>query len=155
VAKAPALPADLAHTARSLAERIAGLDGPVKAAIVAAVQAMDPFGRGYDGTYLEALGVELRRLADAVGSEPRDPEPSADEPPAQTAPPQVEVEPPLGEGARRFLRRVARVYEEVLESTADPSPGGTFAAILRLASEEAGIGLPRDPATLADVLQTA
>lgn len=155
VAKGPALPADLAHTARSLAERIAGLDGRAKAAIVEVVQALDPFGRRYDGTYLEVLGVELRRLADAVGSEPPDPDPSADEPPAQPAPAQVVVDPPLGEGARRFLRRVARVYEEVLESTADPSPGGTFAAVLRLASEEAGIALPRDPDTLADVLQTA
>jgi hypothetical protein len=152
VAKAPALPADLAHTARSLAERIVGLDGPMRTAIVEAVQALDPFGRSYDGTYLDALGVELRRLADAVASEPRDPEPTAAAPPA---PVPVALDPPLDEGARRFLRRVARVYEEVLESTADPSPGGTFEAVLRLASEEAGIVLPRDPAALADALRAA
>ena len=152
VTKGPALPADLAHTARSLAERIARLEGPVRAAILEAVQALDPFGRSYDGTYLDALGVELRRLADAVASEPRDPDPTAAEPPD---PVPVALDPPLDEGARRFLRRVARVYEEVLESTADPSSGGTFEAVLRLASEEAGIVLPRDPAALADTLQAA
>ena len=152
MAKGPALPADLAHTARSLAERIAGLDGPMRTAIVEAVQALDPFGRSYDGTYLDSLGVELRRLAEAVASEPRDPDPTAAEPPV---PVPVALDPPLDEGARRFLRRVARVYEEVLESTADPASGGTFEAVLRLASEEAGIVLPRDPAALADALQAA
>jgi hypothetical protein len=138
---------DLAHTARSLAEHIAGLEGSVRIAIAAAIQARDPYQRAYDGSYLDALGVELKRIADAVENEPAGLASVASEPPAPAA-----LERPLGEGARRFLRRVARVYEEVLESAADPSTDGTFESVLRLVSEEAGIALPRDPADLAGAL---
>jgi len=147
IAKGPALPMDLAHTARSLAEHIAGLEGSVRIAIAAAIQARDPYQRAYDGSYLDALGVELKRIADAVENEPAGLASVASEPPAPAA-----LERPLGEGARRFLRRVARVYEEVLESAADPSTDGTFESVLRLVSEEAGIALPRDPADLAGAL---
>lgn len=144
------LPADLAYTARSLAERIAGLEGPLRNAIAESLQGQDRFRRTYDGAYLDALCVELTRLADAVASQGQPPPPAIT--PALFPP---AADPPLGEGARRFLRRVARVYEEVLESRADPGSGGTFGAVLVLVSEEAGILLPRDAATLAEALQEA
>lgn len=147
---APALPADLAYTARLLAERIAGLEGPLRNAIAESLQGQDRFRRSYDGAYLDALCAELTRLADAVAGQSQPPPPAitpAIVPPA--------ADPPLGEGARRFLRRVARVYEEVLESRADPGSGGTFGAVLVLVSEEAGIQLPRDAATLAEALREA
>lgn len=149
---APALPADLAYTARSLAERIAGLEGSVRNAIAEALQGRDSFQRVYTGAYLGALCAELNRLADAVASQPqhRHQTPEAAQPPAPPAP-----EPRLGESAQRFLRRVSRVYEEVLESRADPAPDGVFGAVLGLVAEEAGIALPREPAALARAVQGA
>jgi len=149
---APPLPADLAYTARSLAERIAGLEGSVRNAIVEALQGRDPFQRLYTGAYLEALCAELNRLADVVASQPQHPTPEAAQPPA---PSPLAPEPPLGESARRFLRRVARVYVEVLESRADLVPDGVFGAVLGLVAKEAGIALPREPAALALALQGA
>lgn len=159
-----ALPADLAYTARSLAERIAGLEGPVRNAIVESLQGRDRFQRGYDAAYLEALCAELTRLADAVACPPQSqsqPQCQSQQPtpaiipPSDLVPPPSPPEPPLGEGARRFLRRVARVYEEVLESRANPQTDDTFVAVLGLVSGEAGILLPRGPAKLAEVLQGA
>jgi hypothetical protein len=144
-AMVPAAPQDLAGTARALAERIAGLEVPVRDAIAELLQAQDRFRRSYDGSYLEALCTELTRLADAVAGC------------AQSLPPATiqAPEPPLGEGARRFLRRVVRVYQEVLESRADPQSAPVFGAVLSLVSQEAGITLPREPATLAEALQGA
>jgi hypothetical protein len=151
-----ALPADLAYTARSLAERIAGLEGPVRNAIVESLQGQDRFHRSYDGAYLDALCAELTRLADAVACQPQcqsqQPTPATILPSDPVPPP---PEPPLGEGARRFLRRVARVYEEVLESPANPQTDDTFLAVLGLVSGEAGILLPREPAKLTEVLEGA
>lgn len=149
------LPADLAHTARSLAERIAGLEGSVRDAIAEVLQGRDPFRRTYDGTYLEALCTELRRLADAVASQTPGPASAVVHAPsvAPVASPEPPPSPPLGEGARRFLRRVARVYEEVLECRADARSGSAFVAVLGLVTGEAGIVLPHEPAQLAEVLQ--
>lgn len=141
-------PADLGCAARSLAEQIAGLDEPLRAAIAESLQGQDPFRRSYDGAYLDALCLELTRLADAVAGQ-------GQPPPAEMAPVPAPpaVDPPLGEAARRFLRRVARVYEEVLESRAEPQSGGTFEAVLGLVSEEAGVALPRDPARLSEAFR--
>lgn len=149
---AAGLPADLAYTARSLAERIAGLEGSVRNAIAEALQGRDSFQRVYTDAYLEALCAELNRLADAVAGQPQPQTPEAAQPPAPAPP---APEPCLGESAQRFLRRVARVYEEVLESRAEPVRDGVFGAVLGLVAEEAGIALPREPATLAQALQQA
>lgn len=144
------IPADLAETARSLAQRIAGLDEPTRNAIAESMHEQDAFRRRYDSAYFEALHAELTRLADAVTVAQRTP-------PAITAQPPNAIAKtrPLGEAARRFLRRLARVYEEVLESPAAPTTEGTFYAILQLVSEEAGIVLPQDPAEVASVLQAS
>lgn len=144
----PALPADLGFTARSLAERITGLDGPLREAILRALQTGDPFQRVYGEAYLDALCSELLRLVDAVANQPRPAPERVDERPAPPAP-----EAALSEGARRFLRRVARVYEEVLECAADPVADGTFLEVLILVAEEVGIPLPQDPSRRAETLQ--
>jgi hypothetical protein len=57
--------------------------------------------------------------------------------------------PPLDRASRRFLDRVARVYEEVLEAPAKLDTSGPFAALLRLVAGEAGIALPAEPADVA------
>lgn len=145
-----ALSADLGCAARSLAEHIAGLDGPLRAAIVESLQGQDRFRRTFDGAYLDALCLELIRLADAVGGQGQPPPPEMAPVPAPPA-----ADPPLGEAARRFLRRVGRVYEEVLESRAEPQLGGTFGAVLGLVSEEAGMALSRDPARLSEAFREA
>jgi len=146
----PPMPADLAEAARSLAERIAGLEEPARSAIAESMHEQDAFHRRYDSAYFEALHAELTRLAQAVTALLRTPYPVAAQPPSQIA-----TTRPLGEAARRFLRRLARVYEEVLESPADPAPEGTFFAILRLVSEEVGIVLPQDPDEVASALQAS
>jgi hypothetical protein len=143
----PPIPADLAEAARSLAERIAGLEEPTRSAIAKSMHEQDAFHRGYDSAYFEGLHAELTRLADAVTVALRTPHPITAQPPKEIA-----KSRPLGEAARRFLRRLARVYEEVLESPADPAPEGTFFAVLRLVSEEVGIVLPQDPAEVASAL---
>lgn len=145
---APALPVDLGDAALRLAERIAGLDGAQRAAIAESLQGQDPFRRSYDGAYLDALCLELTRLAHAVAGQDQPPPPET-----APVPPPPAVDPPLGEAARRFLRRVARVYEEVLESRAEPQSGGTFGAALGLVSEEAGLALPQDPARLSEAFR--
>lgn len=151
----PHLPGDLAHTARSLAERIAGLGTAVCAAITDSLQARDPFRRGYDGAYLMALCAELGRLADAVEGAPQQPAAlTVATPPADPAPPPpLAPDPPLGKEARRFLRRVVRVYGDVLEAPAQIGSGDTFIAVLDLVSGEAGVILPREAERLGEVLQ--
>ena len=112
----------------------------------------------FGGTIAFVCHLGGRFTADAVACQPRcqsqQPTP-ATIPPSDLVPPPPPPEPPLGEGARRFLRRVARVYEEVLESRANPQTDDTFVAVLGLVSEEAGILLPRGPAKLAEVVQGA
>lgn len=137
--------AELADTARSVAEQIARLDTAAREALGAALRATDPFQRGYDANYFEAIGVELRRVAGAAANLPAA-VCAADLPPA--AP-----EPPMSAGARRFVRRVARVYEEVLESKSSLMPDGPFLATLRLIAQETGIRLPRDQDALSAALQ--
>jgi hypothetical protein len=144
------IPAELSEVARSFAERIAGLEEPTRNAIAEAMHEQDAFQRRYDSAYFEALRAELTRLADAVTVVVRTPHPMPAQPPSQTTKTR-----PLGKAARRFLRRMARVYEEVLESPAAPTPEGTFYAILRLVSEEVGIVLPQDPAEVARTLQAS
>jgi hypothetical protein len=144
----PSLPTELADSARSLAAHIAALDEPVHNAIAKAMHEQDAFQRGYDSAYFVALHAELMRLAEAAAAAFQAPHPTTSQPPNPTPPTR-----PLGEAARRFLRRVARVYEEVLETPANPAPGGTFESVLHLVSEEAGIVLPQDPAEVVSALQ--
>ncbi len=138
---------DLAARARSLAEQIGALEEGARTALGAKLRSADLFQRGYDGAYLEALCTELRRIAGAAAAFVPAAAPAAVLPPAPPPP------APLSAAARRFLRRVARVYEEVLESKASLLPGGPFFEALRLIAEEAGIRLGEDPDAVAAVLE--
>lgn len=159
--------------ARALADAIAALDGAGRAALAAALQSVDPFRRGYDAGYLDALCQELARLGsvpDAAAAAAPDPAavptPSDGPPdalpatppatpgtiggqtPAKAGPPPA-PDPPLGESDRRFVRRVARIYEQCLEVRAGVAPGNPFLAVLRVLAPEAGVRLPADPQALA------
>jgi len=139
--------AELAASARSVADHIGGMDETARAALGAALRATDPFQRGYDAGYFVALCTEFRRMAGAAANLPAA-GPAADlKPELPPAPP----EPPMSASGRRFVRRVARVYEEVLETKASLDPDGPFLATLQLITREAGVPLPRDP----DVLSAA
>jgi len=137
--------AELAAKARSVADHIDGMYESARASLGTALRATDPFQRGYDQGYFEALCAELRRMAGAAANLPEF-APAFNPPPA---PPPAPAEPPVSAGARRFLRRVARVYEEVLESKASLEPEGPFLETLQMVTQEAGIPLPRDPDVLA------
>lgn len=145
-AQSPAQPSpvgELARTARELSRRLSDLDEATRASIAAALQAADPFQRGYDGAYFQALCGQLEQVAMAADSQP-EPEPKA----------AVPEEASMSVHGRRFLRRVARVYLEVLESRPDPSmPAGPFITALRLVSDEAGIRLPNDLGALTRALE--
>lgn len=137
---------DLGAKARSLAEQIGALEEGARTALGAELRSADLFQRGYDGAYLEALCTELRRIAGAAASVPA-------AAPSEVLAPAPPPPPPLSAAARRFLRRVARVYEEVLESKASLLPGGPFLEALRLIAQEAGIRLGEDPGAVAAVLE--
>lgn len=132
--------AALAGAVETLAERIAALAPAERALLAQTLEASDPLRRGYGGAYLDALSLELRRLAGAASA-------SASGPAATVA-----GAPPPSESARRFVRRVARVYEECLESRPVVEPGGPFLAVLRLLAPEAGVGLPADAGCLVPIL---
>jgi hypothetical protein len=130
----------------SLVQGLAALEPAARERLVVQLKLGDPFRRDYAGEYLDVLGSELTRVAEAARSVSR---PAPPPPPPPCEPP----EPPLGEGARAFLRRVARVYEECLEARASPDPDGAFRGVLDLVGAEAGIHLPADPESLTSILQ--
>ncbi len=150
----------LAQTARILARLIVALDSPDRSALTAALQAADPFRRGYDGAYLDALCAELDRIA-GIAEREAQPSPIAEPPTPPVAepvaipiePPPAPPEPPLSDAGQRFVRRVARVYEQCLEIRPAAVPGNPFLAVLRVLAPEAGVRLPTDPQALARVLK--
>jgi hypothetical protein len=156
--------AEIMATARLLAARLEDLEPEPRLRIATALQDADPFRRVHTADYFRALECELARLALAISgirlSEGEGPVPTRDADPlllhareaiapqAQPVPTPPPV-PPLNRASRRFLDRVARVYEEVLEAPAELGVATPFAALLRLVAGEAGIPLPADPAALA------
>jgi hypothetical protein len=128
----------LGDQTRALADAFDALDQPSRAAVATALHRTDPFRRGYDEGYLEAVGAELRRIADAVSSTAAAPAPPAD--------------PPISDAARRLVRRIGSAFEECFERKAAIAEGGPLEPILRLIASEAGIRLPRDAAALAGAL---
>lgn len=131
----------LREQARALADTIDALAPPSRAAVATALHRTDPFRRGYDEGYLEAVGAELRRIAEAVSSTSAPP-----------APPAPLADPPICDAARRLVRRIASAFEECFERKPAIVEGGPLEPVLRLIASEAGIRLPRDPAALAEAL---
>jgi hypothetical protein len=123
--------ADIGVTAAGLAGRLRGLTGPEYALLAAALARADPSRGEVEVRSLDTLCVDLERLAAAL-----------------LAP----AVPPLADDARRFVRRVARAYEQCLEAPAQPEPAGPFMSVLRLLAAAAGLPLPDDPAVIAAVL---
>jgi hypothetical protein len=150
--------AEIATAARLLASRLEDLEAEPRLQIATALQEADPFRRVHTADYFRALECELVRLALAISGIPLSegegtvPTRDADLPAIASQPDPVTVPPPtppLDRAALRFLDRVARVYEEVLEAPAKLETAVPFAALLRLVAGEAGILLPADPAALA------
>ncbi len=153
----------IAAGARELASQLEALEPEPLGRVATALQDADPFRRVHTADYFRALEQELARLALAISGMPgaagpiQGPEPG---PPAVTqapvpapilAPdptPEPQM-PALDRASRRFLDRVARVYEEVLEAPAELDAARPFAPLLRLVAGEAGISLPADPGALS------
>jgi hypothetical protein len=159
----------VAAAARSLAALIGALERSDRAELAAALQAADPFQRGYAGAYLDALRLELERIGAIPSQAPATAPAEAPARPPPELQPDPQLDPtladptfagrtladpalgdaPLGDAARRFVRRVARVYEQCLESRPAVAPGSPFLAVLRILAPEAGVRLPTEPQALA------
>ncbi len=85
---------DIAATATSLATRLEQLSIPDAAKLSLHLSQMDPFNRGYDSAYLDAIGYELTRIASASKNQ------------ALTA---------LNSADREFLDLVEETYRECFE----------------------------------------
>ena len=146
----------VAEAARVLAGLIVDLGPADRSALAAALQAADPYRRGYDRGYLEALCGELERIGGARLDATLPPAVSA-EPPVQSvaesvAAPGEPTEPPLSEVGRRFVRRVARIYEQCLEARPAVDPEGPFFDVIQVLAPEAGVRLPIVRGALAPIL---
>lgn len=154
----------IAAGARELASQLEALEPEPLGRVATALQDADPFRRVHTSDYFRALEQELARLALAISGIPgaagpiQSPEPG---PPAVTQAPVPAPDPTpepqmpaLDRASRRFLDRVARVYEEVLEAPAELNAARPFAPLLRLVAGEAGIALPADPGALSAVWLT-
>jgi hypothetical protein len=147
----------IAGAARALAGLIIALGPADRSALAAALQIADPFRRGYDGGYLDALCTELERVGVATTRALPPPavvEECSDRPAAAPPPVPVEApEPPLSEVVQRFVRRVARVYEQCLEVRPTGDPESPFLVALRVLAPEAGVRLPAGAGALVQSLK--
>jgi hypothetical protein len=147
----------VAAAARVLGGLIGALARVDRSALAAALQAADPFRRGYDGGYFDALCRELERIGGAK-LDAASPLAVASDPPAQpaaaSAAAAVELpERPLSESGRRFVRRVARIYEQCLEARPVADPDGPFVCVLQMLAPEAGVRLPACPRFLVPIFE--
>ncbi|SDX28101.1 hypothetical protein [Thiocapsa roseopersicina] len=145
----------LAETARLLVREIGALDDRSREAITGRLRASDPFDRVHDQAYLDALCREVERIAEAasflldaqLGSPPVASSAATSAPAAAAHP-----DDPIGETARRLVRRIADAYEACFETKAETGTGYPFIPVLRLIAEDAGIALPAEDARLLAVL---
>ncbi len=132
--------------AAALAGQLCGLSDTERAAIGAAMTSSDRFRRTYDDDYFDALREELERVSVAVARVAA--HPTAVSPPA----PSPRPEPIITDIGRRFVRRLARTYEQCLETKPSGTPDSPFTAVLMLLAAAAGVSLPSEPAEVAVVL---
>ncbi len=132
--------------AAALAGQLRGLSETERAAIGAAMNSSDRFRRTYDDAYFDALLEELERVSATVARVAT--HPTAVSPPA----PSPRPEPIITDLGRRFVRRLARIYEQCLETKPSTTPGSPFTAVLMLLAAAAGVSLPSEPAAVAAVL---
>lgn len=138
----------LAEAARLLAERLKALGEQERGAILNRLGASDPFGRVHDTAYLDAVGREVSRVAEAATASLEAAPPAPDKGPGRGRP-----TVPVADAARRLILRVADAYEDCFEAKVQPETGPAFVPVLRLLGEEAGIAVPSDPASLQEVLR--
>ncbi|MFB1486458.1 MULTISPECIES: hypothetical protein [unclassified Thiocapsa] len=151
----------LAETARLLVRRLGALEERSREAITDRLRGSDPFNRVHDQAYLDAVCREVERIAEAASNlldAPLAPLPVSPpvSPSAATPAPAAAAHPddPLGETARRLVRRSADAYEACFETKAETGAGYPFIPVLRLIAEDAGIALPAEDARLLAVLPT-
>lgn len=130
--------------AAALAGQLCGLSETERAAIGAAMNSSDRFRRTYDDAYFDALREELERVSAAVARVATHP--------AAVSPPSPCPEPSITDIGRRFARRLARIYEQCLETKPSATPDSPFTAVLMLLAPAAGVSLPSEPAEVAVVL---
>lgn len=151
----------LAETARLLVRGLGALDEPSRETITCRLRRSDPFGRVHDQTYLDAVCREVERIAGAASALLDTPpaSPLALQPVSPSAATTAAAAPPhpddpLGETARRLVRRIADAYEACFETKAETGAGYPFIPVLRLIAEDAGIALPAEDTRLHAVLPT-
>lgn len=130
----------LAQAAESLAEQLRDLDDAAVLLLQQELADADRFRRSYGNDYLESLGYELRRVADAG------------EPHEQDVPTAPGGEPPISEDTRRFVLRAADAFEDCFELKPDAEPDSPFVAALAAIAEATGIGIPTDQSNLSRIL---
>ncbi|WP_295580312.1 hypothetical protein [uncultured Lamprocystis sp.] len=133
---------EIVATANILAGRLRGLSDTERAAIGTAMRACDRFQRTYDDDYFDALRGELERVSVAVARLTAHPTPVS---PSRTMPIFTDI-------GRRFVRRLAQIYEQCLDTKPAATPDSPFIAVLILLAAAAGVSLPSEPAAVAAVL---
>jgi hypothetical protein len=130
--------AALVEAAKSLAQRLQGLDDVASHLLRQELEDSDRFRRNYGEDYLESLGRELRRVAE-IG-----------EPLEQGTP--AARKRSLSADARRFILRAADAFEACFELTPNAGPNSPFVATLEAIIAITGIGVPTDAAAVTRVL---
>ena len=132
-----ALPAEIRETASALAQQLQRLAGEAQQQFLHHLRESDPFQRTYGPEYLQALGIELKRLGEAAQhfsrAKPKKAQPS--------------------EAAGRFIRRAAAAYRDCFEAEPAVGRGSDFIAALRAVASVTGISIPLDVSTLRKLLR--
>jgi hypothetical protein len=132
--------AEMGRAARTLAERLAGLEAAAAQRLGRGLQEADPFRRGYPDHYFCSLQRELERIA-AVALAAEDPQP------------QAPAKPSVSEEARRFVLGVADAFLDCFELSPTAGPDAPFPAVIEAIRGVTGVHIPADPDTLADILR--
>jgi hypothetical protein len=145
----------LAETAHLLVRGLGALDDRSRETIADRLRSSDPFDRVHDQAYLDAVRREVERIAEAASVLLDTPPASATASTSAATPPAAvaaRTNDPIGETARRLVRRIADAYEACFEIKAETEAGYPFVPVLRLIAEDAGITLPAEDARLLAVL---
>ena len=133
---------EIVAAADTLAVQLRGLGDTERAAIGTAMRACDRFQRTYDDGYFDALREELERMSVAVARMP-----------VHSTPVSPQSAPIITDIGRRFVRRLAQIYEQCLETKPSTTADSPFTTVLMLLAAAAGVSLPNEPAAVADVLE--
>jgi len=137
---------EIVAAADTLAAQLRGLNDTEREAIGTAMRACDRFQRTYDDGYFDALREELERISVAVALLP------AHSTPVSPQLPSPRSAPIITDIGRRFVRRLAKIYEQCLETEPSATADSPFTAVLMLLAAAAGVSLPNEPAAVAAIL---